>query len=195
VSMGIDLSLLPAPAVIATLDYESILAAMKADFLARWPSYSGEEHDPITKVLEMAALRELLIRQSHNEHASQIMLAYAAGSNLDALGALPWLQVARLVIVAADNTVVPPVAEVLESDTAFRKRLLLAYNQLSTAGSAGSYQFHALSAAVSLKDVSVKSTTPGTVIVTLLSSLADGTASSSEIGAVTIQRYNRSCYA
>ncbi|MDQ7011683.1 MAG: baseplate J/gp47 family protein, partial [Mariprofundaceae bacterium] len=145
-SLGIDLSRLPPPAVIDTLDYETILQQMQAEFAARWPQYSYEPHDPVTKVLEVTALRELLVRQRHNEHASQIMLAHARGSNLDALGALPWLQVTRLTITPADNTTVPPTPAVMESDDAFRKRMLLAYNQLSTAGATGSYQFHALSA-------------------------------------------------
>jgi len=184
-SMGIDLSKLPAPAVIDELDYDTILAAMQADFLARWPQYSGEEHDPITKVLEVAALRELGIRQNHNEKATQIMLAYAKGSNLDALSALPWLQTPRLEITPADNTTVPPTPAVMETDDAFRNRLLLAYNQLATAGSVGSYEFHALSADGTLKDVAVNSTTPGTVTVTLLSSVGDGTADSSQINAVS----------
>ncbi len=184
-SMGIDLSLLPVPAAIEPLDYATILAAMQADFLSRWPSYSGEPHDPITKVLEVAALRELVIRQSHNEKASQIMLAYAKGSNLDALSALPWLQSPRLVIAPADNTTTPPTPPVMEADTAFRKRLLLAYNQLSTAGAAGSYEYHALSADSAVADVAVKSPTPGDVLVTILSAAGDGTASAGLINTVS----------
>lgn len=183
-SLGIDLSVLPAPAVISELSYEQILLEMKADFLVKFPSYSGEPHDPVTKVLEVAALRELLIRQDHNEKASQIMLAYAKGSNLDALAALPWLQVTRLVIVAADNTTVPPTLAVMEDDTAFRNRLLLAYNQLSTAGSAGSYEFHTLSASGTVKDVAIKSLLPGDVLVTILSNVGNGAASAQEISDV-----------
>jgi len=184
-SMMIDLSKLPAPAVIDTLSYEDILAAMQTDFSARFPNYSGEPHDPITKVLEVAALRELLIRQNHNEKASQIMLAYAKGTNLDALAALPWLQVTRLIITPADNTTVPPTPPVMEDDNAFRNRLLLAYNQLSTAGSRGSYEFHALSAIGTIKSVSVSSPVPGDVLVTILSHAGDGTASTAEINAVS----------
>jgi len=175
-SMGIDLSLLPAPAVIDTLDYKTILQQMQAEFAARWPQYSYEPHDPVTKVLEVAALRELLVRQRHNEHASQIMLAYAKGSNLDALGALPWLQVNRLTITPADNTTVPPTPALMESDNAFRERMLLAYNKLSTAGAIGSYKFHALSADGQVKDASITSPTPGTVLVTIMSATGSGIA-------------------
>ena len=182
--MNIDLSKLPAPDVIDRLDYETILSAMQADLKARWPDYSGEPHDPVTKVLEVAALRELMLRQSHNEKASQIMLAYAKGSNLDALGALPWLQVARKVITPADDSTIPPTPAVMEDDDSFRRRMLLAYNQLSTAGSAGSYRYHALSASDKVKDASVTSPAPGQVLVSILSTVGDGSADSSLIAEV-----------
>lgn len=174
--MNIDLSKLPVPDLIETLDYEAILSEMQTGLLALWPDYSGEPHDPVTKVLEVAALRELALRQSHNEKASQIMLAYAKGSNLDALGALPWLQIERQVITPADDTTTPPTPAVMEEDDRFRNRMLLAYNQLSTAGAAGSYRYHTLSASEQVKDVAVKSPTPGQVLVTVLSTDTDGTA-------------------
>ncbi len=173
--MNIDLSKLPVPSAIETLDYATILSEMKAEFLGLWPSYSSEEHDPITKVLEVAALRELKIRQSHNEKASQIMLAYAAGPNLDALSALPWLQVTRQIITPADNTTTPPTPAVYEGDDRFRQRLLLAYNQLSTAGSIDSYKYHTLTTNSTIKDVKVDSPVSGGVRVTVLSSIGDGT--------------------
>lgn len=182
--MKIDLSKLPVPEAIQPLDYDTILKQMQAEFVLRWPDYSGEPHDPITKVLEVAALRELMLRQSHNEKASQIMLAFAKGSNLDALGALPWLQVSRMVITPADNTTTPPTPAVYENDDDYRQRLLLAYNQLSTAGSEGSYIYHAKSASPMVKDVRVKSPNPGHVQVTILSTLGDGQADSTLINTV-----------
>lgn len=174
--MNIDLSKLPEPEAIEDLDYEVILSEIKSDFLALWPDYSGEPHDPITKVLEVAAMREMMLRQSHNEKASQIMLAYAKGSNLDALGALPWLQVERQTVAPADDTTTPPTPAIMEDDDRFRERILLAYNQLSTAGSEGSYRYHALSASELIKDVQVKSPTPGDVLVTILGVDGDGSA-------------------
>jgi phage-related baseplate assembly protein len=182
--MNIDLSKLPAPSAIETLSYDVILQEMKASFIALWPSYSDEPHDPITKVLEVAALRELLLRQSHNEKASQIMLAYALGSNLDALGALPWLQVARQVITPADDTTTPPTPAIYEDDARFRQRMLLAYNQLSTAGAIGSYRYHTLSASELVKDVGIKSPTPGQVLVSILSTIGDGTADTTLLNTV-----------
>lgn len=183
--MNIDLSKLPVPSAIETLDYDTILSAMQSEFLALWPSYSGEPHDPITKILEVAALRELQVRQSHNEKASQIMLAYAVGSNLDALSALPWLQVTRQIITPADDTTTPPTPAVMEDDDRFRQRLLLAYNQLSTAGSIDSYKYHTLTANSTIKDVKVDSPVPGGVRVSVLSSIGDGTVLTAVIDQVS----------
>lgn len=178
--MNIDLSKLPAPEVISTLDYETILAEMKSDATTRLAAigitYSGEPHDPITKELETAALRELKVRQDHNEKATQIMLAYAKGTNLDALGALPWFDTPRLIITPEDKTTTPPTPAVMEEDESYRERMQLAYNKLTTAGSAGSYRYHAKTASGSVKDVSAIAGGSGVVLITILSNVGDGSA-------------------
>lgn len=61
---AVDLSQLPAPSVVETLDFETILQAMLDDLLARDPDFSAlVESDPAYKILEVAAYRELLLRQ------------------------------------------------------------------------------------------------------------------------------------
>jgi hypothetical protein len=58
-------SLLPVPDVVETLDYEVILAAMKADLAARAPELAAVlalESEPVVKLLEVCAYRELLLR-------------------------------------------------------------------------------------------------------------------------------------
>lgn len=86
---AIDLSQLPAPSVVEPLDYEQILGAMLADLKTRDPSFTAlVESDPAYKILEVAAYRELLIRQRVNDAGRSVMLAYAHGSDLDHLGAL-----------------------------------------------------------------------------------------------------------
>jgi len=87
--MSIYLPELPAPGVVEELDFEEILAAMKADLLSRDPAY-GEllESDPAMKLLEVCAYRELLLRQRVNEAARAVMVAFAVGSDLDHLAAL-----------------------------------------------------------------------------------------------------------
>ncbi len=91
----IDLSLLPAPTVVDPLDYESLLADRKATLISLYPEEQREaiartltlESEPIVKLLQENAYRELLLRQRVNEAAQAVMLGYASGSDLDQLGA------------------------------------------------------------------------------------------------------------
>jgi len=75
---AIDLSALPAPDIIETLDFEVILAAMLTDLQARDASFSAlVESDPAYKILEVAAYRELLLQARINSAAKAVMLPYA----------------------------------------------------------------------------------------------------------------------
>lgn len=183
----IDLSTLPAPAVVETLSFEAILAAMVADLQARDPAFTAMvESDPAFKVLEVAAFREMVIRQRVNDAAKATMLAYAVGTDLDNLAAL--LNVARKTLVPADPTTFPPTDAVMETDADLRARAQMSFEGVSTAGPAGSYAFHALSVDT-IKDVSVAgppTVAPGNVRVTVLSRNGSATvgASSAEIAQV-----------
>lgn len=128
--VAIDLSRLPAPAVVEPLDYETILAAMKAAFIAHYPDYSVAdlESDMAVKVLEVAAYRELLLRSRVNDASRAIMLSQALGTDLDQLAAL--FGVSRALP---------------EADPAFRARIALAPEAFATTGARGAYIFHALS--------------------------------------------------
>ena len=65
-----DISSLATPDIIETLDYEEILQRMKDDLVARDPDFVHLlESDPAMKVMEVAAWRELLIRQRVNDAA------------------------------------------------------------------------------------------------------------------------------
>lgn len=175
----IDLSQLPAPAVVEALDFETVLAGMRADLLARMPELSdalGLESDPLSKLLEAASYLALLLRQRVNDAARAVMLAYATGSDLDQLAAL--LGVARLTLVAADTEAV------MESDAALRRRVQLALEGYTSAGSVGAYEFHARSADGRVADVSVVSPNPGVVQLTILSSAGNGTPAGDLIAAV-----------
>lgn len=181
--MTIDLSLIPAPAVIESLDYETLLAQRKAALLALWPEADRPalaatlalETEPLTKFLQESAYRELLLRARINDAAHACMLPYATGPDLDNLGAL--YSVTRLTLIPADTVAVPPTPAVMETDTDLRRRIQLAPEGLTVAGSRGAYKFHALSAAADVKDATVDSPIPGTVRVTVLSRIGDGTAS------------------
>lgn len=174
---AIDLSQLPAPAVVERLDFETILAEMRAELIRRAPALApvlALESEPAVKILEIAAWRELLLRGRINDAARAVMLATATGADLDHLAAL--LGVARFTLDPGDPEAVPPVAPTLEADRDLRYRAQLALEGYSTAGPIGAYVFHAASASPLVRDVSVTSPAPGTVLVTVLSAEEGGVA-------------------
>lgn len=85
----IDISKLTAPKIIEELDYETILNSYKAKLIELLPSWTASvlESDPANKILEVAAYREMLLRQRVNEAARAVMVAFASGSDLDHLAA------------------------------------------------------------------------------------------------------------
>ncbi|WP_259161832.1 baseplate J/gp47 family protein [Xanthomonas sp. 4461] len=170
---AVDLSKLQAPDLIEALDFETIFAEAFAQFRRLMPEFSAlTEADPVYKLLQLFAARELLIRQRANDKAQQTMLAFATGTNLDHLGAL--FGVARLVLDPGlpENG----IAQTHESDVDFRRRIQLAPEGFSVAGPEGAYIYHALSAAADVMDASATSPAPGQVLVTVQSRTGDGTA-------------------
>lgn len=171
----INLSQLPAPDAVEQIRYEDILSAMLADLRARDASFTAlVESDPAYKILEVAAYREMLLRQRVNDAARAVMLAYASGADLDQLGAN--VNVARLTVTPADDTTVPPTPAVMETDDEFRARIQLSFEGYTTAGSEGSYVFHGLSADGDVKDIAAVSPAPGEVVVYVLSRTGNGAA-------------------
>ncbi|WP_323632288.1 baseplate assembly protein [Pectobacterium carotovorum] len=179
----IDLSQLPAPAVVEELDYEAIYIERKAVLLSLYPEDQRAavartltlESDPLVKLLQENAYRELIWRQRVNEAARAVMVAYAQGDDLDQLGAN--FSVARLVITLADDSTLPPTPALMESDSDFRLRIQQSFEGLSVAGSVGAYQYHGRSADGRVADVSVISPSPASVTVSVLSREGDGSAS------------------
>ncbi|WP_334061750.1 baseplate assembly protein [Limimaricola cinnabarinus] len=179
----VDLSQLPAPEVVEVLDFEDILASMLSDLRARMPEFDAlVESDPAYKILEVAAYRELLIRQRVNDAAKSVMLAYAGGTDLEQLGAL--FGVSRLLVDAGDDTAIPPVPPTYEGDAELRRRIQLSLEALAAAGPVKAYQYHALSADPDVLDASAVSVSPGEVIVAVLSRDGNGAASDSLVAAV-----------
>lgn len=180
---AVDLSRLPFPGAVETLDFETVLAEMLADLRSRDPAFSALlESDPAYKVLEAAAYRETLIRQRVNEAVKAVMLAYSAGADLDQIAAR--YDVERLLIQAADDTTFPPTPAVYEDDESLRRRVQLSFEGFSTAGPEGAYIFHALGADADVLDASAYSPTPGVVEVAVLSRVGSGAASSELLDAV-----------
>lgn len=178
----IDLSQLPAPDVVETLDYESLLAERKATLVSLYSADQQDamartlalESEPIVKLLQENAYREVILRQRVNEAAKANMVAWATGGDLDQLGANNG--VARLTLTPADDTAIPPVAAVMESDDDFRLRIAAAFEGLSVAGPTGAYEYHAKSADGRVADASAISPSPAVVTVTVLAREGDGTA-------------------
>lgn len=180
-SVALDLSSLPAPDVVEQLGYEAILAALIADLSARWPEFDAlVESEPLIKLLQLTAYRELVLRQQFNDRARSVMLAFAGGADLEHLAAL--FGVTRLVLTPANP--LTGTAAVLESDDDLRRRVLLAPDSWSVAGPEAAYVYHALSAEPGILDASATSPTPGAVIVSLLSRTGSGAASPAQIAAV-----------
>lgn len=186
----VDLSKLPAPDVLETLDYETLLAERKAQFIARYPESEQAqwqarlqlESEPIVKLLEENCYLQLLERQRINSAAKATMLAYATGNDLDVIAAN--VNVSRQVVKAEDRSVTPPIPAVMEDDDSLRLRTQLAFEGMSVAGPRSAYVFHALSAHPLVADVSVVSPEPAQVLVTILSREGQGSAKEEILNAV-----------
>jgi len=164
----IDFSTIPDPQIIEPLDFETILQEMLADLKARDPSYTEIlESDPAVKILEVAAARELILRQRVNDALRATLLRYAAGPDLDNLAA--FYGVTRLAG---------------ETDAALQSRTIDRIMGSSSAGGAFWYRYHALSADPDVRDVSVSSPAPGEVLVAVLSKTGTGLASAELLQAV-----------
>ena len=179
---GVDLSRLPAPTVIEPLDFETIYAQALAEFQVYFPGFDATvESDPVVKLLQLFAYRELVLRQRVNDAARAVMPAYAVGADLDALAAI--VGVERFVLNPGDpENQVPPT---LEADEDLRRRMVLAPEGFSVAGPEGAYIFHSLSADSDVLDASAISPTPGEVVVTVLSRTGNGAPSPAVLTAVT----------
>jgi len=141
------------PNIIEKLSYEEILSQMKEELVRRDESFTAlVESDPAIKILEIAAWRELLLRQRINEAAKGNVLKFATGKNLDNL--------AEFYGVERQDE---------EDDEQFRKRVKTKIVGWSTGGSKEHYRYHAMSADVRVKDALVESKVPGSVQISILS--------------------------
>lgn len=158
----IDLTTLPAPRVVEALSYEAILAAAKADFAERLRAHLPNiddilqlESEPVVKLLQSHAYRELLYRARVNDAALAHLLAFATGADLDHKGA--FYGVARL-------------GE--ESDERYRRRIQLRVRALSGNGTREHYELAALTASQLVRDAIATQPQAGRVSVLLW--LVDG---------------------
>lgn len=178
----IDLSQLPAPDIVETVDFEVILAERKAYYLSLFPKDEQAavaatltlESEPVVKLLQENAYREMVLRQRVNDAGRALLLAYAKSKDLEQIAAN--YNVKRLTITKADNTTVPPTPAVMESDEALKERTQMAFEGLSVAGPREAYKFHARSADGRVADASAISPAPCEAVVTILTTAEDGSA-------------------
>ncbi|MEY0320128.1 baseplate assembly protein [Providencia stuartii] len=188
----IDLSQLPPPDVVESLEFELIFTDRKNALIAAVPEEQRAaiartlalESEPLTKLLQENSYRELILRQRINEAARASMVGFAVGSDLDQLAANN--NVKRLMLSAGDPHAVPPIPPVYESDADLRVRIPSAFEGLSVAGPVGSYEYHARSADGRVADASVISPKPAYVTITVLSREGNGTAPADLIEKVDI---------
>lgn len=183
---AVNLSQLAPPDVIEELDFETILAAMKTELIGLMPELADVlalESEPVVKILEVCAFREMLVRARVNDAARAVLLATATGTDLEHLGAL--YGVRRLLLDGGDDGTIPPIPPTYEDDDSLRLRIQLAPEAFSVAGPSGAYEFHARGASALVADVAVASPEPGQVQVTVLSRDGDGTADQALLDAVS----------
>lgn len=179
---SVDLSQLPPPAVVETVDFEALFADRKARLIAAAPEEIRTaiaavlelDSEPLTMLLQENAYAEMILRQRINEAAKAVTLAYAKGDDLDVVAAN--LDTARKIIRPEDPSATPPAPAIKESDSEYRDRAQRAFEGLSVAGPRGAYEFHALSADARVADAKAVSPAPCEVTVTVLSREGDGTA-------------------
>ncbi|ROM20955.1 baseplate J/gp47 family protein [Pseudomonas protegens] len=188
--VAIDLSQLPPPQIVEQIDYELILAERKAYAISLWPIEERAEiaarfdmdSEPLAKLLQENAYREMVWRQRVNEAALANLLATAKGTDLEQLAAN--YNVKRLVVQEAKPSAVPPLLRIMEGDDSLRERAQMAWEGLSTAGPRNSYIFHARAADGRVADATAESPSPAVAVVTVQSLLGDGTAPADLLAAV-----------
>lgn len=191
--MMVDFSQLAKPAMIETLDFEMLLSERKQALVDLWQEESerekirailDRESEPLTKFLQENTYRELILRHRINTAAQATLLAFATGSDLDAVAAN--FNVQRLVVTAATKQ----APAVMESDANLRERTQMKFEALNTAGAQNSYCYHALSADGRVADVSVTSPSPAHVVISLLQKDSEKNKASDELVAVVDKALN-----
>ncbi|PRP71750.1 hypothetical protein BUE93_04915 [Chromobacterium amazonense] len=178
----LDLTQLPPPRLVEEIDLESLIALLKTDLVRLAPAdirasleaTLALESEPVTMLVELAAYREMLIRQRINEAASSTLLAYAAGADLDHRAADYGLN--RQLIRPADPEANPPLEAEWETDDRLRQRCLLAIAGSSAAGPVDAYRSATMNASPFVASVDVDTPVPGQVRVWLLDTRNDGVA-------------------
>ncbi|WP_263143994.1 baseplate J/gp47 family protein [Pseudomonas alcaligenes] len=149
---------LPAPDIVEVLDFEQILAARKAALLALIPAADRQaiadrlalESEPLTKLLQESAYREMLLRARINDAARANLIIYATGLDLDHIGQLFGLP-----------------RQTGEGDERYRQRLLLRIAAMAGNGTREHYIGVAMAVSPQVVAAAVLQPLPGRVDVAL----------------------------
>jgi phage-related baseplate assembly protein len=164
-----SLTELKDPEIIEELSFEEILLQMKEKLVAIDSEYTAFlASDPVMKLMEVAAYRDLLLRQRINQAAKANLLAFATGSDIDNLAAFYG-------ITRKEN----------ETDEELRERTHAKIVGWSSAGSREAYKFHALNSDSRVKEANADSPEPGLVRISILSKEDGGVVSQDLLETVT----------
>ncbi|ODS22902.1 hypothetical protein AB835_11665 [Candidatus Endobugula sertula] len=122
---------------------------------------TGGAEDPLYRIVNALSYREKIWRHDKNEADRNKLMAYAEGDAQDHIG-VTYHRTPRL-----EN----------ESNEAYRKRLEIAPEGITVAGTVGAYRFHTLSAHADVKDVIINKMLAGQLQVVVLSHQGSGVAS------------------
>ncbi len=203
--LAIDLANMPAPTVFMSVDYETYWQGLKEVFNAQQPLLLDDNQqpviapaqlletdngnywvipaddnagrfdlrlplEPVTRLLMTKAYDDSLKAAQFNQAIRDILPAYATGDDLDQI-ALRFGTTRRLIQAATANT-----AAVYEDDDSLRRRMLLTPESQSAGGASGWYLSHTLDADSRVKDAMITSPEPCDIVVTVLSTEGNGTA-------------------
>ena len=149
----LDLTTLPPPDVLQSVNFEALLTEMKQDLLVMAPELAEAlnlESEPISKLLEVVAYWRIHDRQMVNDAVKSNLLSFAKSSDLDQLAA--FYDLYRLSG---------------EADEPFRERLQANIRGWSP-GSVDYYRFHALSVDPVIQGAYAASPQPGLIRVAVL---------------------------
>lgn len=189
-ALYIDFSRLPPPKVIEDIDYEALLKVYQDKVVELRPDLAKAvtlNQSPTNVILQAEAYGNMMVRARINAAARAVMLPFATGSDLDVLGAF-YNEARQQILVEGSN----PVRYEPESDERFRRRIQLAPEAFSTAGSVGAYIYHALKADPTIRDVSVmKINDRGGIKVSVMNSGTDPKPTDAQLTAVTTKLFSK----
>ena len=171
--MAVNIADLPIPRIIEDLTYEQILEKKLIRYQVNNTDYSiYTDSDSIVKILQSEAYDELELRNDMQQAYLQTLTAFATDVFLDHIAVQ--VNLPRLVLQEANTEVNPPVEEILESNEAFRDRIITTIDGLSPAGSGSRYRSIALGLDPKIKDINVIRPAKGQVKIIVLSTEGTG---------------------